>query len=102
MKSISVREWVASASCKFSSTTLTYMLTILRHSYSLNDNGTDKEVLWSKSDFLKIMDSFRLPKRFVQMIARSHCCFTEYYSGEDIEEPERYCKDVVQQSNVGL
>ncbi|KAH6691097.1 hypothetical protein BKA61DRAFT_285199 [Leptodontidium sp. MPI-SDFR-AT-0119] len=37
----------------------------------------DSTVFWSRSDFMKIVQSFRLPKRFTQAMARCHCFFAQ-------------------------
>ncbi|PMD16206.1 hypothetical protein NA56DRAFT_753304 [Hyaloscypha hepaticicola] len=52
----------------------------LRLIYSQVDSQmdcNDKTVFWSRSDFMKIMESFHLSKRFTQMLANCHCFFAE-------------------------
>jgi hypothetical protein len=62
-------------------------------SYSWVDEDTDYDnetVFWSKPDFLKIMESFQLPKRFTQMISRYHCLFAEFPPQKSAVEKDRY------------
>jgi len=53
----------------------------LRLIYSCADEEADhnhKTVFWSKPDFVKVLESFQLPKRFTQMIGKCHCLFAEF------------------------
>ena len=61
-------------------------------SINLDTSGDDKIVLWSRSDFVKIMKSFRLPKRFTQMIGACHCMFARCSAEQVGGEGERICR----------
>jgi hypothetical protein len=55
---------------------------------------SDKTVLWSRSDFTKIVESFRLPKRFTQMMGRCHCLFAQSPPDRIDAGAEQFCKSV--------
>ncbi|KAI9869101.1 MAG: hypothetical protein M1813_002925 [Trichoglossum hirsutum] len=65
----------------------------LRLIYSWVDSesdDSDKTIFWSRSDFVKILESFRLPKRFTQMMGRCHCFFTQCMPDESNTQAERF------------
>ncbi|KAE9372926.1 hypothetical protein N431DRAFT_505193 [Stipitochalara longipes BDJ] len=65
----------------------------LRMIYSCIDTQldcSDKTVFWTRSDFVKIMNSFRLPRRFTQMMARCHCIFAQSPSDAINSEGEQF------------
>ena len=65
----------------------------LRLIYSSVDDDTDcgdDMACWSQPDFIKIIASFKLPKRFTQMVARCHCIFAHFPPDMSFPENDRY------------
>jgi hypothetical protein len=57
-----------------------------------NDDFAVETIQWSQSDFGKILETFKLPKRFTQMIARCHCSFTQFLLAEADGKEKGYGK----------
>jgi hypothetical protein len=56
---------------------MTPRLNVASLSFDTEDTDcSDETVYWSRDDFVKIVETFRLPKRFAQMIARCQSSFS--------------------------
>lgn len=71
------------------------MLTTLSYSCADEEAGhSHKTVFWSKPDFVKVMESFQLPKRFTQMIGKCHCLFAEFPPQTSGRQNGRYGRNI--------
>jgi hypothetical protein len=62
-----------------------------RYSYVDSEvNCNHNDVCWSKPDFERIMSTFHLPKRYLQVLSREHTIFAGLQVDDEDEDSTRF------------